>query len=182
MTYTLIFDAAKIGHLIGSGAITGLLFVGVSAFLVWNRRRLPTMFPGGMSQEAATGLAVLFLVFSVLCTAGVLTTTYMRHSMLRKALQSGAAQVVEGRVEEFKPTPFAGKAAERFTVCGVPFSYSDAIETGGFNVTSRRGGPIRAGLWVRISYVGDLIARLEIATKDPGEQADCSVRSGLTRR
>jgi hypothetical protein len=117
----------------------------------------------------------------------MLAADWSNYSTLRDALQRGDAQVVEGRVEEFTPMPFNGKAQERFTVCGVPFSYSDSIETGGFNRSSSHGGPIREGLWIRISYVGNTIAyvgntiaRLEIATKDPGEQAEC--RSGLTRR
>jgi hypothetical protein len=69
--------------------------------------------------------------------------------------------------------PYAGHAQKRFSVCGVPFSYSDYIETGGVNRSSSHGGPIRAGLWVRVSYVGNTIARLEVATKDPGSQTEC---------
>jgi hypothetical protein len=69
--------------------------------------------------------------------------------------------------------PYAGHANEHFTVCGVPFSYSDYVVTEGFNRTSSHGGPMREGLWVRITYVGDIIARLEIAKDDPGANAVC---------
>ena len=52
---------------------------------------------------------------------------------------------------------------ERFCVSGTCFEYSDYVVTGGFNNTSSHGGPIRAGLPVRVSHVGDRIVKLEIA-------------------
>ncbi|WP_322021733.1 MULTISPECIES: hypothetical protein [unclassified Burkholderia] len=52
---------------------------------------------------------------------------------------------------------------ERFCVGQVCFSYSDYVVTGGFNNTASHGGPIRAGLPVRGSYVDGLIVKLEVA-------------------
>jgi len=52
---------------------------------------------------------------------------------------------------------------ESFTVGGRRFSYSDYEVTAGFNNTASHGGPIRAGLHVRVTYWGNLILRLEVA-------------------
>jgi hypothetical protein len=62
---------------------------------------------------------------------------------------------------------------EHFTVCGVPFSYSDYVVTAGFNHASSHGGPMREGLWVRIAYSGNDIGRLEVTMDDPGGKAEC---------
>src|SRR3954467_2134519 len=106
MNYTLVFDVLESGPINWSGAAIGLLFVGAGVFLVWNRRRLPTMFPGGMGPKTASVFAHMVLVFSLLWTAGLLVTTYGDYSTLRDALRRGDAQVVEGRVEAFTPMPF----------------------------------------------------------------------------
>lgn len=79
-------------------------------------------------------------------------------------LTSGGAKVVEGVVENFHPMPAGGHDTERFTVEGVPFAYSDFILVPGFHNTSSHGGPVRAGLRVRIHYAGERhnILKLEI--------------------
>jgi hypothetical protein len=182
MKYDLVFDAGQGGYRNWPFAAGGLLFVCIGALLVKNRRDLPTMFPGGMGPKLASAFAYVFLAFSVLWTTVAFTATGRAYSAVKDALQSGNVQIVEGRVEDFTPMPFAGHAQEHFSVCGVPFSYSDYIVTAGFNHTSSHGGPIRPGVWVRLSYVGNTIARLEIATQDPEPQAECHRGSGLTGR
>ena len=89
--------------------------------------------------------------------------TYGEYRHLVAALQNGEAQVVEGIVTDFKPIPPQGHADERFTVAGHTFSYSDYVTTSAFHTTRSYGGPIRAGLRVRVTYVGNSIVRLEIA-------------------
>ena len=72
---------------------------------------------------------------------------------------------MEGEVADFVPMPAAGHAMEHFCVQRVCFSYSDFVLNGGFNNTSSHGGPIRAGLPVRIAYLDGVIVKLEIDTK-----------------
>jgi hypothetical protein len=182
MDYDLVFDAAQGGDRNWPFAAGGLLFVLIGAFLVKNRRNLPTMFPGGMGPKAASAFAYVFLVFSAILTTVAFTTTRRAYVTIRDAIQKGEAEIVEGRVDNFVPMPYTGHAMERFSVCEVPFSYSDYVVTAGFNNTSSHGGPIRSGLWVRLSYVGNTIARLEVAKTDPGTQATCHRGSGLTGR
>jgi hypothetical protein len=173
MKYDLIFDAAQDGLRNWLFPASGLLFVAIGIFLWKKRRALANMFPATFPSRDASKFALLFLGFSVLWTTGAFAVVGHDYFALRGTLQNDNAQVVEGRVENFVPMPYAGHAKERFTVCGVPFSYSDYIITGGFNHTSSHGGPIRAGSWVRITHLGDSIARLEIAREDPGEDAKC---------
>ena len=85
MNYSLVFDVAAGGGTNWSGAAIGLLFVGIGTFLVWNRRKLPTMFPGGMGPKAASAFAYVVLVFSVLLTIGMLATNWSNYSTLRRA-------------------------------------------------------------------------------------------------
>jgi hypothetical protein len=92
----------------------------------------------------------------------VVSTTYLKYRSLSRALQDGRAAVVEGPVEQFVPMPYTGHSMERFSVAGIRFAYSDYVITGGFNNTSSHGGPIRLGRFVRITYVGEDIVRLEI--------------------
>lgn len=74
--------------------------------------------------------------------------------------------VVEGVVEKFVPMPHAGRSHESFWVNGVRFSYSDYEITPAFNNTASHGGPIYEGLPIRISYVGNKILKLEVASEE----------------
>jgi hypothetical protein len=65
-------------------------------------------------------------------------------------------------VTGFMPMPVTGHAMEHFCVSGACFSYSDYVVTAGFNRTSSRGGPIREGLPVRVTYLGNTILKLEV--------------------
>lgn len=97
----------------------------------------------------------------------VSSTTYVDYANSRDTLREGRVRVVEGIVENFVLTPHAKCSVESFTVDSYRFEYSDGVVTAGFNQTNLRGGPIRAGLRVRISFVGsetgNKIARLEVA-------------------
>jgi hypothetical protein len=78
------------------------------------------------------------------------------------SLREGQVSVVEGRVRDFVPMPFSGHPHEQFTVNGVHFSYSDYEIQPCFNTSSSHGGPIRSDIWVRLSYRGDCILRVEV--------------------
>lgn len=88
------------------------------------------------------------------------------HNRLVESAGSGRFRVVEGLVENFHPMPAAGHDTERFTVAGEGIAYSDYEITGGFNNTASHGGPLRAGLPVRITFVQDssrnVIFKLEV--------------------
>jgi hypothetical protein len=52
---------------------------------------------------------------------------------------------------------------ETFKVQGQSFSYSDFVVVPGFHNATSHGGPIRDGLNVRVTHVGDVILKIEVA-------------------
>ncbi len=84
-------------------------------------------------------------------------------------LRAGRVTVIEGRVRDFVPMPFSGHSEEQFTVSDAHFSYSDYIIQPCFNNTNSHGGPIREGIWVRLSYHGNCILRIEEWQSSDGE-------------
>ena len=75
---------------------------------------------------------------------------------------AGRFEVAEGIVEDFVPMLHGGRR-ESFTVDGRRFEYSDHFVTPGFDNSAAKGGPIRPGLNVRISHIGNVIVKLEVA-------------------
>src|SRR5262249_10246926 len=72
-------------------------------------------------------------------------------------------EIVEGTVEQFHPMPYHGHSLESFTVNGVRFEYSDFDDSKpGFNHTKSHGGPIHAGMRVRIHYREGSILQIQV--------------------
>jgi hypothetical protein len=108
-----------------------------------------------LSRYFFPGFALLWL-----CVASI--PMWLDYTRLQNAYRKGAFSIVQGEVENFHPMPPQGHSAECFSVKEERFCYGDAIISAGFNNDSAHGGPIRAGLPVRIAYVGDDILRLEV--------------------
>ncbi|MGA8709500.1 MAG: hypothetical protein WB646_21230 [Steroidobacteraceae bacterium] len=106
--------------------------------------------------------AILFLAVGIGSTLGILLVSHNKYYTLATAEKTGNVRVVEGVVTNFTPMPVDGHAMESFCVEKTCFQYSDHVFTGGFNNTSSQGGPIRAGLPVRVTYYGRRIVKLEI--------------------
>src|ERR1700722_4273604 len=123
-------------------------------------------------------LGELRLVFCIaLITAGYVVTYYyllprsfrlVNVEPTTSAVCRAPSKVASGAVSEFIPMPYGGHAMEHFCIRELCFNYSDYELTGGFNTTSSHGGPIRAGLSVRVTYVESpvlfrpVIVKLEI--------------------
>jgi hypothetical protein len=153
MDYQTVFDVTEAGFKSWTFPAFGLVFVAIGILLIAVRARLSTQrwFP------------FLFLGFAVVWTATTALSTYNEYRMVREVTEGGKALVVEGKVSNFVPMPKAGHAMERFCVSSVCFAYSDFEITSGFNNTISHGGPIREGLPVRVTYVGGMIVKLEVA-------------------
>jgi hypothetical protein len=160
MEYQVVFDIASEGYKSWSFPTFGFLFITIGIGLVLIRKNLPGWW--GKHPTASNFFTFCFLSFSVLWTAVSFVTTYQDYVSLSTAEQTNRVHVAEGVVTNFKPMPATGHAMERFCVSNKCFEYSDYVITGGFNNTSSHGGPIREGLSVRVSYVGDSIIKLEI--------------------
>jgi hypothetical protein len=161
--YLVVFDMAQESY---PAPVLPLLFVGAIAlalggcalWLTFAIRLSPLLRRVRFySAGIALGLCVVLLAMR-----GIEN----RHDNLVESANSGKVGVVEGIVENFHPMPATGHDTERFTVGGESFAYSDYEITGGFNNAASHGGPIRAGLPVRITFVQEswrnVIVKLEV--------------------
>jgi len=100
--------------------------------------------------------------FATLWTLTVGGSMSVGYYKAHKAYRTGQYSVVEGAVENFRPMPPEGHQDECFSVQRQTFCYSDYGITPGFNNSTSHGGPIRAGLPVRIAYYNHDILRIDI--------------------
>ncbi len=70
--------------------------------------------------------------------------------------------VLRRRGKSHRPDPMPRRSDESFVVGDRRCAYSDDLVTAGFHNTRRHGGPIREGLYVRVTYFGNSILRLEV--------------------
>jgi hypothetical protein len=133
----------------------GVPFIIVGTGLIWfgKRRRWP--FFKIFSGYFVVGFAALFCI-------GTFMTLHSEYAQLQREYRSGQFSVVEGTVHNFQPMPYEGHHNECFSVVEQTFCYSDFSETAGFSQSASHGGPIREGLPVRVSFIGDTIVRLEV--------------------
>jgi hypothetical protein len=175
VTFRTVFDAAHEGYASWWFPSHGLIFVCIGVVLVlWPARKREVM-PSGWRGRARKIFNWCFLAFAVVWTLSIFGTTFSQYLTAKNALNDGRYDVVEGRITDFIPMPDTGhskeyvlgrsccSSKESFIVGGQRFSYSDFIVTSGFHNTASHGGPIREGLYVRVSYLGNLILRLEVA-------------------
>ena len=161
MGYQTVFDIATAGYKSWNFPAFGLIFVAAGVVLVANRKNLSGWWR--KHPRASNVFAFYFLGFAALWTFISFFSTYGEYSSLSKARIANDESVAEGTVTNFEPMPVTGHAMERFCVVGKCFEYSDYVISAGFNNTSSHGGPIREGLQVRVSYVGNTIVKLEVA-------------------
>ncbi|MDF1641641.1 hypothetical protein [Thalassolituus oleivorans] len=159
MEYEVAFEISKsgIGNL--TFALPGLAFIIIGILMFKFRGKLSQNRPKWFVNAFAT----FFLSFAVLWTLLAGIGIGAQQSSVRADYIAGKFDVVEGVVENFDPMPASGHKMESFTVGGVKFEYSDFVVTPGFNNATSKGGPIQEGMPVKISYIGNIILKLEIA-------------------
>jgi hypothetical protein len=163
MEYRVVFDVSTAGYKAWNFALVGLVFSLVGISVVAFRHKL-----GGwwLTHPTASKLfAFFFLGFAVLWSSVSFVVTYRDYRTLLTAERTNALHVVEGVVSTFNPMPATGHSMERFCVAADCFTYSDFVISAGFNNTTSHGGPIRKGLAVRVSHLGNTIAKLEVADR-----------------
>jgi len=163
MEYRVVFDVSTAGYKAWNFALVGLVFSLVGVGVVAFRHKL-----GGWwvtHPTASKVFAFLFLGFAVLWTSVSFVVTYRDYRTLLTAERANALHVIEGVVSNFDPMPATGHSMERFCVAADCFTYSDFVISAGFNNTTSHGGPIRKGLAVLASHLGNTIAKLEVADR-----------------
>lgn len=177
MNTIVAFDVATAPHRGASAIWIPFILALLGAAMLWEALR-------GGARPAMKAFAAFFLAFPLLLGAVMVSTTMRERRALLAAESDGTARIVEGTVQNFVPMPYTGHATERFDVGGVHFWYSDYVETAGFHQSASHGGPIRAGLPVRIAYVPagreNKIVRLEVPAGTPmAPPSDIGAGAGL---
>jgi hypothetical protein len=80
---------------------------------------------------------------------------------LERRMSNGNAEVTTGVVYDARGSNWSW---ECFSVAARVFCYADEASYVGFHQTAANGGPIRNGIQVRVTSIGNAIVRLEIAT------------------
>jgi Na+/melibiose symporter-like transporter len=116
-------------------------------------------------------LGWFFVIFASFWTLVAFISTYSSYRECREAYRTGQYSVVEGTVEDFHPMPYTGHQMECFRVQTEQFCYSDYVVSPAFNQSASHGGPIRAGLPIRVAYFENehfnaQILRLEIRSDE----------------
>lgn len=152
--YRVVFDLCQKGFEWWFPGL-GLIFVGIGGITAWlgRTRNWPR------SRRFA---GYLLIGFACLWSGLVFSTTFSEYIGLRSAYRRFQLSVVEGRVTNFRPMPYEGHQLECFSVQSYTFCYSDYVVTAGFHNSASHGGPIREGLPVRVSFIGNTIVRLEV--------------------
>lgn len=107
----------------------------------------------GFRQVFIVVFGMIFASFSFVIGGLTLGQDITNYHESKEVYKNQRYEVIEGIVENFKPMPIAGHQHESFTVNGITFSYADSDwRYYGFHTTKVHGGPIEAGLMVRLSY------------------------------
>ena len=157
MEYLTVFDASH-KWLDWTAPVFGAVFVLFGVHTILRKWTTPPY-----DRTFWRVFTVVFTVFGFAIGTVVPIVHLRERSALIDQLRSGQAIIVEGQIRDFVPMPWSGHAMECFTVETTRFCYSDFVVTPGFNNARSHGGPIRAGLQVRIHHVDRTIARLEVA-------------------
>ncbi|MCE9588880.1 MAG: hypothetical protein K8R57_11280 [Verrucomicrobia bacterium] len=156
MKYHKVYDLIENGSSEWIFPAIGITFIAFGIVFI--------VFRGWLYPSALQSLTFAFVGFGILWTILALFFTTFSHNKLSKALRENRCLITEGVVTEFNPMPLSGHGYESFIVSGNKFQYSDYIISPGFRKTQAHGGTVRKGVYVRVYYVGNDIARLEIGS------------------
>jgi hypothetical protein len=159
MEAKIIFDVATKPFdwqpIIGSAA----LFAGgcVGLLMAKFKRRGPPVHSG----------AYFVMAVAILTTSYVSCHWYISRRDYLKGLSGAQYAVLEGTVDSFQPMYFEGRNEESFTISGCTFRYSDYKATVCFNQPAAHGGPIQAGMRLRVKFIDQCILRIEAFSGKP---------------
>ncbi len=129
------------------GVLIGVLLLAV----VWRRR-----------DRFARRFAYLWILAWGGLAAWTVHGIASRHADAKGWIEERAVEVVEGPVEDLSPATSDQKGIETFKVAGRLFRIEDGqTKLPGLNRSSVRGGPVRKGATVRITFHDRSILRVE---------------------
>jgi len=173
-TYCVVFDIATNGYKYWGVIFRGSAMINTILISILLHHIFPTWKISSFRKKSL----YLGLCFSIIWTVAVFASTYREHWHLKNILEQNKASVVQGAVRDFIPMPKSEHSVESFVVSGHKFQYSDYVMSPGFNNAASLGGPIRKGLYVRVTYWEKDIVRLEVATCGDPELTKGSMKEG----
>ena len=153
MAFEVHDTGGQLGLLLGA---IGAGIAGAVAFAAWKDMDLKW---SEESRPRFRSVAPLVAVALMLLT-GLEGAQQLSAWDLSRQLESGKATVIAGSVQDAHGD---SGGYECFTVSADRFCYLDGPTSVGFHQAATNGGPIRNGLHVRVSAIGEVIVRLEIA-------------------
>ena len=162
MVFVTLYDASQAGYNWMPAAV-GLFLVGGGILTLCRPALFEKQLSNGRTTRPSKTFAWLFLLCAMAISVLINTVTWSQYQKAISRLRSGDFKTVQGKVENFVPEPWSGHAMESFSVSGKIFSYGYYVDTPGFHNSTSHGGPIKEGLYVRISYRGNVILKLERA-------------------
>lgn len=163
MTFKAVFDAANHADFGALMLPVGSLFAAaIGAMMLFYPARLQRIMPKVPNGPTGTAFKWVFLLFGLAFAIGTSALFYTQKQSVSADLRDGRFAVVEGPVRNFVAETAQSKR-ESFDVGDRHFWYSAGLITPGFRGAYWDGGPMRDGLYVRISYQSNLILRLDVA-------------------
>jgi len=123
-----------------------------------------------LKSRYGSRIAGYFMILCAVAGAGYsLSHWYLSRRDHLAALTHARYEVAEGKVEDFRPMPDDGSSNESFRISGHTFSYSDYHDletTDCFNQTKPNGGPVHAGIVLRVKFIDNCILQIEELPQD----------------
>ncbi|MCP4551118.1 MAG: hypothetical protein GY834_03530 [Bacteroidetes bacterium] len=168
MEYDVAFEISSVGLGNLTFIFPGILFMIIGALMIKFKDKLSENRP----EWFVNIFSKFFFGFAVFWTLTAGLSIGFDQSSIQNDYEEEKYSIIEGVVENFDPMPSSGHKMESFTVKGIKFEYSDFIVRPGFRNTTSHGGPIQEGLPVRISYIGNIIVKLEVGSANKRLQPD----------
>lgn len=144
--YETLYDIRSTSPVNWSILFWGLVFIAIGLWFVLSYREDDT-------SGRPFWFRIVWLAFAVLWTMVAVGGPLSSHISNAAALAQGNVHLADGRIANFNTSSDCKN--EHFTVAGHRFQYSYYEEMGRFNRPEPCGGPLRPGMYVRISYVND---------------------------
>ncbi len=141
--------------------LTGIIFLIIICGLYYKRENIMT----ARSPRTRVVLCALYLIADLTWMGVCVWKTTVEYKEVTTAIDNGTIKTSEGRVSDFVPLFQMGSAWETFCIPDACFHYSDLVPTAGYHEAVRHGGQLHNGAYVRVTYAGNIIARLELLTE-----------------
>lgn len=150
-----VFDMRNLGG--SEGLLFALVFGGIALVLAIQAARDEEFVLAARSVRARTVAAIV--APALLAFVGLEGVPQLQAWDLSSRLARGETTAETGVVHDHTNP---NRGSETFWIGEHEYSYVDSPNYVGFHQTAANGGPIRDGLQVRITSIGDVIVRLEV--------------------